>query len=188
MGDTYLIRERVFCGHAVERTIYSRGAVAIDTASAPEGKAGPTLVPGFWGEPQDDLQMAPAVSGGRTPRFEESFAATATNAAAIGPAHGQANRALARAGSGLGGEEDSRSLDRSCKLDPDGTDDCALAPAVAMHASGASATAQGLCPPRARADAVPGCQSRVDRGLQGLVSDGQWPTLRTVDGAGFVQP
>ena len=116
MGDTFLVREWIFCGYAVERTIYYWGALAVDAEAAPEGKARATLVSSFWGEPQDGLQMVPTLYAGRATGLAGPFSATAANAAAIGRAHGQTNRTLARAESALGGKEDSRPLDRSRRL------------------------------------------------------------------------
>src|SRR6185312_4894452 len=60
MGDTFFIKQLVFCGYAVEEAICDWGAPTLDAGVAPEGKVGVLLVSSFRREPQDGLQVEAA--------------------------------------------------------------------------------------------------------------------------------
>jgi hypothetical protein len=83
MGNTFLIKEAVFCGHAVEDSISSWGAVAFGQGSAPERTVGETVVPCFWHQPQNRLQVEGAFYGPRASGLERSQSASPTKSPSI---------------------------------------------------------------------------------------------------------
>src|ERR1700679_1330454 len=103
MGDTFHVEPAVFRGHAVEHSIESWGAMALDAGIAPEGKVGSSLVSTFWGEPQNCLQVEAAFYGWRTPGIAGSIAPAQADAEPAGRAVGEAGQAGAPAAIRFGG-------------------------------------------------------------------------------------
>src|SRR5690348_6439217 len=84
MGDTFFVKEAVFRGYAVEHSIEGWGAMALGAGIASEGKVGWSLVPKFWHQPQNGVQVAATFFGGWTARVAGSLAATQSSAAPMG--------------------------------------------------------------------------------------------------------
>src|SRR5579862_6518088 len=108
MGNTFLIKEAVFRGHAVEDSICSWGAVAFGEGSAPERTSGQTVVPCFWHQSQERLQMEGACYGPRASGFERSQPTSASQSSSVERALGPANPQFASKTCHLGTQEDQR--------------------------------------------------------------------------------
>src|SRR5215469_1277056 len=187
MGNTFLIKEAVFRGHAVEDCISSWGAVAIGQSSAPERTVGQPVVPCFWCQPQDCLQVEGAFYGPRASGFEQSEPTPTTESSSVEGALGTTNSKLAPKASLVGAQEDQRVFSAPGLARALRTDYRAVAQAVEIEPPGTPKTSQSVRSHSSQADPGETAQSRLDGRFQRLVPNWQRRALRTADGEGFVQ-
>ena len=187
MGDTFFVKEAVFCGHAVEDSICNWGAVALDQGTAPEPKVLVSGMPFFRHQSQDGLQMERALYSRRSRSIAGPVQTPTTNASTSGRPMDQANWEDAQKTSGLGTQENRRSVSAAKIATAQHTNHWPLAQATGFYPLAAKATSQSLRASASGPDPGAAAQSCMDSGLQGLVSYRQWRALRTFDRARFVQ-
>src|SRR5579863_7842214 len=188
MGDTFFIELGVFCGHAVENSIGCWGALAVDEGLAPEGNVGARGLPDFRCQSQDHLQMETSVYGRRTAGVARRVSPATSNAAPSGRPLDQADQAVAPETSSLGCQEVACLLLSAGLASPGRANDCPLVEAPGTGASCSALPPQGVRTKVSGPDDGEPAPPGLERGFQGLVPCGQWGAVRTVDGAGFVQP
>ena len=105
MGNIFVIKESVFCGHAVENSFCYWGAVVLGQSSAPERKVVESVVSSFRRQPQDRLQVESSFFARWASRVERSFPQTASDAAALGKQMAPANWFDAQEAFRLGAEK-----------------------------------------------------------------------------------
>ena len=190
MVNRFVIGWAVFHGYAVEDYISDWGAGAFDPRTAPRAKVGQTMLSGSTGQPDDGLEMAPAILVRRTTRFAQSIAASTPDAAADRAGLGAAHRAVAPPASELGRQEAPGGIvpgmgSASIALC---AHDCPLGGATGLGAATSASSAQGWAGVASDTDRRPTSQPSVDGGFQRVVSDGGRDARRTVDRARSVQP
>jgi hypothetical protein len=183
MGDTFLIKEAVFCGYAVEDSICYWGAVAFGQGIAPEGKVGGLSVPLFRHQPEDCLQMEDTLYPWWASSLARSLSATAPDASPTGWQVDQPDPAVAQGATALGAQENSGALSAAGLGAAQRTNHCPMVQAVGADTATATAAAQSLCAKASVPDRGAPAQSGLDGRFQGMVSRGQRGALRAVDGA-----
>ena len=188
MGDTFFIKQAVFCGHAVEHSICCWGATTPDGDVAPERKVAAILVPCFRREPQDGIQMAAAFSERRAAGIARSLSPARADAAPVERTEYPTDTVLAREAPGLGTQEAASAVAAGRAPGTESANDSSVAQTIELRGRTAPASAQSLCVPVSGADSGSTPQSGLDSGFQRLVSHRERRTVRTVDRAGSVQP
>src|SRR5258706_3448388 len=184
----FFVKQAVFYGHAVEDNICDWGTVAFGTGTVPKGKVVSSMLSGFWGQPQDRLQMEATFCRRWTQGFGRSFARAAPAAASSRAEMDRADQASAPRAASVGCQEIARTFCPGGFAPAQRTNDCPLAQTVAPGEAATEASPQSVCAQASIAHGGAPGQSGLDGGFQRMVSRGQWRALRTLDGPGFVQP
>jgi len=188
MGDTFFVKQVVFYGHAVERSICYWGATTLGVAVAPEGKVAARLLSCFRRQPQDRLQMEATFPARRATRLARPVPSAQADAAPAQWVWNQTNRVLAWEAFGLGPQEAARAVAVWRASSAESANDRPVAQTIEFGGCATPPSAESLCAYAPPAEPSPVSQSGVDGGFQRLVPHWQRRTLRAVDRAGFVQP
>src|ERR1700734_3171373 len=145
MGDTFLIKEAVFRGYAVEDSICCWGALAFGRGIAPERKVCGLSLPSFRHQPEDCLQMEGAFYSWRASSFARSLSPAAPDASPTGWQVDQPDPAVAQAAAALGTQENPGTLSAAGLGAAERTNHCPLVQAAGADPAAATAAAQSLC-------------------------------------------
>src|SRR4026207_1865656 len=105
MGNRFFISWQEFHGYAVEKHIYHWGAVAAGQSTASRRRVGERLVPCFWHQPQNGLQVVASFHRRWPAGIERSSSSAASGALAHASEMDSTDCPNAQAASALGTQE-----------------------------------------------------------------------------------